>query len=407
MRILHTSDWHLGRSLYNKKRYEEFEDFLKWLVKTIQAERIDTLLVAGDIFDTGSPSNRAQSLYYRFLVNVASSSCQHIVIIAGNHDSPTFLNAPKELLEELNVYVVGSISDSSEDEIIVLRDNNSPKAIICAIPYLRDRDIRTAEPGETIDDKNAKLIEGITNHYAEVCRLAEQKRVEFNSPNLPLIGMGHLFTAGGKTLDGDGVRELYIGSLTHVHADKFPASLDYLALGHLHVPQIVNNKDHIRYSGSPLPIGFGEADQEKKVIIIDFSEGNRSIEEVTVPTFQKLLRITGNLEDILEKIQSVKNIPAWLEIEYNGKDIVPNLRQVIDKAILDSNLEIRRIKNKQIMEKISMAIADNETLDDLNERQVFERCLDANATSEEDRLLLKSAYNEILQNLSEEDINAE
>ncbi len=407
MRILHTSDWHLGRSLYNKKRYEEFEAFLEWLIVTIQENKIDTLLVAGDVFDNGSPSNRAQNLYYHFLVKVASTSCQHIVVIAGNHDSPSFLNAPKELLRELNVYVIGSITESIEDEVLLLTSNNQPQAIICAVPYLRDRDVRVAEPGETIDDKNAKLIEGISQHYGEVSWLAEQKREDLGNPKLPIIGMGHLFTAGGKILDGDGVRELYIGTLTHVHADKFPASFDYIALGHLHVPQIVDKKEHIRYSGSPLPIGFGEASQEKKVIIIEFSEGQRRIEEITVPVFQKLLRISGSIEDIIKRIEELKLESAWLEIEYKGKDIIPNLRQVIDEALVATSLESLQIKNRQVMEKVAMAISADETLDDLNEIEVFNRCLDAFETSEEDRVGLISAYREILRDLQEEDLNAE
>ena len=108
MRILHTSDWHIGRTLYGRKRYEEFEAFLTWLAETIQENAIDALLVAGDVFDTSAPSNRAQELYYRFLCRVATSSCRHVIVVAGNHDSPSFLNAPKELLKALNVHVVGS-----------------------------------------------------------------------------------------------------------------------------------------------------------------------------------------------------------------------------------------------------------------------------------------------------------
>ncbi|MBT5267882.1 MAG: exonuclease subunit SbcD, partial [Candidatus Marinimicrobia bacterium] len=179
MKILHTSDWHLGRSLYGRKRYEEFSAFLDWLDKTIEDEKVDALLVAGDVFDTSTPSNRAQELYYRFLCRVAASCCRHVVVIAGNHDSPSFLNAPKELLRALNVYVVGSVSDALDDEVIVLHKDGKPEAIVCAVPYLRDKDIRTVEPGENIDDKNAKLVEGLKNHYANVCDIAEQKRAEF------------------------------------------------------------------------------------------------------------------------------------------------------------------------------------------------------------------------------------
>ena len=117
MKILHTSDWHIGRSLYGRKRYDEFSAFLDWLAEFIQTESVDALLIAGDIFDTSTPSNRAQELYYRFLCKVSASCCRHIVVIAGNHDSPSFLNAPKELLRALNVHVVGSITDNSEDEV--------------------------------------------------------------------------------------------------------------------------------------------------------------------------------------------------------------------------------------------------------------------------------------------------
>src|SRR5690606_20113469 len=122
MRILHSSDWHLGRTLYGKKRYEEFESFLTWLAETIRQNEIDALLVAGDVFDTSAPSNRAQELYYRFLCRVAESSCRHVVIVAGNHDSPSLLNAPKDLLKALDVHVVGSATAAPEDEVLVLRN---------------------------------------------------------------------------------------------------------------------------------------------------------------------------------------------------------------------------------------------------------------------------------------------
>ena len=113
MKILHTSDWHLGRSLYGRKRYDEFSAFLDWLVDTIQTESINALLIAGDIFDTSTPSNRAQGLYYRFLCKIAASNCRHILIVAGNHDSPSFLNAPKELLKAFVHYKHVDVYDNT------------------------------------------------------------------------------------------------------------------------------------------------------------------------------------------------------------------------------------------------------------------------------------------------------
>ena len=442
MKIIHTSDWHLGRSLYGRKRYEEFSAFLDWLAQTIEEEKVDALLVAGDVFDTSTPSNRAQELYYRFLCRVAASCCRHVVVVAGNHDSPSFLNAPKELLRALNVYVVGSMTEDPADEVIALKSNpqisqmgaDNVEAIICAVPYLRDKDLRTVEAGETIDDKNRKLIEGVKKHYETVVKLAESKRnnlresAQSADKYIPIIAMGHLFTAGGKTVDGDGVRELYVGSLAHVGEDVFPLSIDYLALGHLHVPQAVGSAEHIRYSGSPIPMGYGEATQKKKIVLIEFSPQitemdagrdtkkeisenlrNLRITEKVIPCFQELVRIVGSLDEIHAKLEELKKeeSSAWLEIEYTGSDIVGNLREMLDEAMADSAMEIRRIKNRRVMDRVISTVAEGESLDDLDAGDVFTRCLDAFEVPDEDRGELTVSYNEIIKDLMEEDRHAE
>ncbi len=412
MKILHTSDWHLGRSLYGRKRYEEFAAFLDWLAQTIEEEKVDALLVAGDVFDTSTPSNRAQELYYRFLYTVAKSCCRHVVVIAGNHDSPSFLDAPKALLQVLNVYVVGEAMEKPEEEVIVLYNGEQPEAIVCAVPYLRDKELRTVEPGETIDDKNAKLVEGLKQHYAAVCKVAEQKRTEFEKSgytDIPIVAMGHLFTAGGKTVEGDGVRELYVGSLAHVEQDVFPSRIDYLALGHLHVPQAVGSMEHIRYCGSPIPMGFGEATQEKKVVLVEFNGTTPNIQELPVPCFQEMVRIVGSLDDIHARLEEMKKeeSAAWLEIEYTGSDIIGNLREMLEEVLANSAMEIRRIKNRRIMERVIHSITEDETLDDLDPNDVFVRCLDVFEVPDEDRDELINAYQEIITMLQEEDANAE
>ncbi|MCI5164261.1 MAG: exonuclease subunit SbcD, partial [Candidatus Electrothrix sp. AX5] len=116
LRILHTSDWHIGRTLYGRHRYDEFAAFFDWLYNTIVEQQVDILLVAGDIFHTTTPSNRAQQLYYDFLCRVAASSCRHLVVTAGNHDSPTFLSAPRELLRALNIHVIATLPSSLAEE---------------------------------------------------------------------------------------------------------------------------------------------------------------------------------------------------------------------------------------------------------------------------------------------------
>ena len=409
LRLLHTSDWHIGRTLYGRKRYEEFEAFLTWLAETIQQNRIDALLVSGDVFDTSAPSNRAQELYYRFLCRVAASVCGHVVVVAGNHDSPSFLNAPKELLKALDVHVVGSTTENTEDEVLVLRnDQDAPELIVCAVPYLRDRDIRVAEAGESVEDKERKMIEGIRNHYATVAALAEQKREELGA-DIPIVGTGHLFTAGGQTVDDDGVRELYVGSLAHVTAGIFPASFDYLALGHLHMPQKVNGSETIRYSGSPLPMGFGEAKQQKSVCQVEFHSTAASVQLIDVPVFQELECVTGDWDAISSRILelSAMDFQGWIEVIYKGDEVIGDLRTRLEAVICGTQMEVLRIKNNRIIDRVLGQIHEEETLDDLNVNDVFERCLAANDVPEDLRSELLRAYQETVSSLYEDDVQAE
>ncbi|MBL3528014.1 MAG: exonuclease SbcCD subunit D C-terminal domain-containing protein [gamma proteobacterium endosymbiont of Lamellibrachia anaximandri] len=409
MKILHTSDWHIGRALYGRKRYQEFDAFLSWLAQTIDQEQVDALLVAGDVFDTSTPSNRAQTLYYRFLCRVAASSCRHVVVIAGNHDSPSFLNAPRELLRALDVHVIGSTGESCDEEVLLLQNQDgSPELIVCAVPYLRDRDIRVAQAGESIDDKEQKLIKGIRTHYAEVCDLAEQKRNSLGI-DVPIIAMGHLFAVGGQTVDGDGVRELYVGSLAHVTSGIFPECIDYLALGHLHVPQKINASEVMRYSGSPLPMGFGEATQEKSVCLVEFADREATVTLIKAPVFQRLERIQGDWDEISARILalSATQSQAWLEVVYEGEDVIGDLREQLETAISETNLEILRVKNNRIIDRVLKRIHDNETLDDLNVDDVFARCLEAHEVPETQRPELLLAYQETITALNQADTQAE
>jgi exonuclease SbcD len=418
MRILHTSDWHLGRALYGRKRYDEFEAFLDWLAEIIAEHAIDVLLLAGDLFDSTSPSHRAQALYYRFLCRIAASPCRHVVVIAGNHDSPSLLEAPRELLKALDVHVIGSAAQDPQDEVLLLRDAaGAPELIVCAVPYLRDRDIRSAEAGEAQEDKERKLREGIRAHYAAVAAHAERLRQDLHLPperDIPIVGTGHLFTAGGQTQEGDGVRDLYIGSLAHVPLDSFPACFDYLALGHLHVPQMVAGRETIRYSGSPLPMGFGERSQQKILcrVELNFSaDAGRSVqvEVIKVPCFRRLERISGHPEHIQQRLAQLKaeGAACWIEVIYDAEELIGNLREALDAAVADSGLEILRIKNNRLSNRVLAAIHDQEDLADLDENAVFQRCLDSHQIAAEQQPLLMQAYQEILRGLHEADERAE
>lgn len=404
MKILHTADWHLGQHLYTRKRYDEFEKFLHWLVEKIRDEFFEVLLIAGDIFDTSTPSNRAQELYNNFLADASNTQCRHIVITGGNHDSPSLLNAQRNVFKLLQIHVVGSAEANPKDEVLLLKDAaNKPELIVCAVPYLRDRDVRKAEAGETIEEKGKKLIEGIRTHYAEVCSEAEKLQASLERW-VPIVAMGHLFTAGGKITDGDGVRDLYIGSLAHVHADLFPPCIDYLALGHLHAPQIVNGKPTMRYSGSPLPIGFAEAEQQKEVICVEFQERQIKVEGHKIPTFQPLRKIRGDWEYIFSELQKEKELQqsTFLEIVYTGSEIIDHhFREQLERVVEGTSIEILKINNERKRNRILIAGENSASLDDLKPIDVFKSLLEAEQIPENDHQDLVSYFQMILHDIHE------
>lgn len=406
MKILHTSDWHLGHSLYGKKRYEEFESFLNWFIDCVNIEHIDVVLISGDIFDNSNPSVRAMELYFNFLGRIAKSNCQHLIITAGNHDSPALLNAPKELLRTLNIHSIGSISEKIDDEIIVLKDRNGTDSlIVCAVPFLRDREIRTVEPGEEIAEKNEKLLEGIYRHYQKVHEIAELKRSQNNS-NTPVITMGHLFAAGGCCSDGDGVRELYIGNLTRVGIDTFSPNINYVALGHLHSPQTLGDQESIRYCGAPLPMGFAEANQKKIVISVEFhDEKNPIITEIPVPRFQEIESVTGDFNAIANRLQQLRasNKPIWVEIILTDQQILPNIQQHVNEITRGSNVEVLKITNTWIINQIIHKMKDDENLSDLDEREVFFRCLEEFKVPEDQKQDLIDSFDLILNDIYQND----
>lgn len=408
MKLLHTSDWHLGRSLYFKKRYDEFDKFLDWFILTIDREKVDGVLISGDVFDTGTPSNRSQEQYYWFLRRVAGTCCRNVIITAGNHDSPTFLNAPRELLKAMNVYVVGAITNNPDDEIIVIRDKDGePECIVCAVPYLRDSDVRESEPGEDAECKQRRLIDGIRNHFNAVVQRAGELREHCSNP-VPVVVMGHLFTTGGQIVDGDGIRELAVGSLARVPADIFTDKIAYTALGHLHVPQAVSGVSTIRYSGSPLPIGFGETMYTKSVSLVTLTNNSATVDLIPVPQFQKLARITGTLEELQKKIDELKHSgeSVWVEALYTGNEVVGNLRQQLDENATGSAVILLNIKNTRITEQVLSMDDVSVTLDTLRVDDVFDRCLEEYGVDMDQRDDLRSAFQEIHTAVLEGDYQA-
>ncbi len=405
MRLLHTSDWHLGHRFHGRMRHEEQSCFLDWLLNEIKEQAVEVLLVAGDIFDTTTPGSRAQSLYYRFLHRLAETGCRHVVIIGGNHDSPSLLEAPRELLRQLDIHVIGMADDRPEKEILLLNDQQGgPELLVCAVPFLRDRDIRQAGAAESLEEKGRQLREGIQTHYLQICEQADALRRTI-APELPLVAMGHLFVAGGRTREGDGVRELSIGGLERIEGTSFPECIDYLALGHLHIGQVVAGNPTRRYSGAPLPMSFGEAGQGKQVLLLTSHGRDFTVEPLPVPTFQPLASLHGDLAALLAQINDLKSsdLPYWLELQYEGETVIADLREQLIDAVANSRLDILRIRNNRIFDFALQQSQEAETLDELSVDEVFDRCLEINRIEEAQRQLLRQTFAELRRSLTQQE----
>lgn len=408
MKILHTSDWHIGSTLYGRKRYDESEQFLHWLVETIKSHSIETLLVAGDIFDTSTPSNTAQELYYRFLNEVSKTTCRHVIVTGGNHDSPSFLDAPKALLKAFNVYVVGSAAEREEDEVFVLKDAaNNPEVIVCAVPFLRDRDIRQSSEGESYRDKENRLVEAIISHYQKVYEEACKQRNELGK-SLPIIGVGHLFIAGSsiykRSGETNGERDLYVGNLGQVPADRLP-SFDYFALGHLHIPQKVAGRETIRYSGSPMAMNFDEIHQQKSVVIVDIHDQNVDIQTVPVPAIRHFEQIRGDWDSIEASLRRLKeeSFAGWVEVIYEGQEAIGNLRERVYKLVENTFIEVLKIQNAMLFNAVMKQYEKEVELQDLNPADVFDQCLTDHGIPDDQKAVLKGLFSEVCRQISEAD----
>ncbi|UXZ04616.1 exonuclease SbcCD subunit D C-terminal domain-containing protein [Moraxella nasicaprae] len=411
LRILHTADWHLGKLLHGQARYDEFAKFLDWLNQSLIAHQVDILIVAGDIFDTSTPSNRAEQLYHQFLAHAYRNQIKHIVIVAGNHDSPTSLQKTKEVLGVLNTQVIGHISDDIGDEVLTLTDTDgSPLAIVMAVPYLRDRDVRTSGQAQDIQQKTNQLLQGVANHYQQLFEVAHQKQQALQQTtqrHIPIIATGHLFAAGSSiSSDDDGMRDLQVGTLGQISGAIFDERIDYVALGHIHAAQQVAGKTQIRYSGSPIAMGFGEIGREKQVLLIDFQDNQDiQIHSLFVPIFQNLAKIWGDWDEISTQIDvlKTKNESVWLEVEYTGKKIIANLRSQLTALLDGSQLAVLSLKNKTLYQGSLQKNKLNASLQELDELAIFEQRLAKEELDDEEKQALKLAYQTLLQEMHDAD----
>ena len=409
MRVLHTADWHLGqRFISGHERTDEHRHFLTWLVATVREQAVEVLVIAGDVFDSGSPANQALELYYDFLLQMQGTACRDIVVVGGNHDSPATLNAPARLLRHLRVHVVGCVPDCFEDQVLVLNDAaGRPGLVVCAVPFLRDRDVRLSVPGETAEAREARLKQGIADHYA---RIAEVEQVwQFKAQGLPVLATGHLYAAGAAPSDSE--RTIHMGNLGQVTAEHFPDVFDYVALGHLHRPQRVGGREHIRYSGSPIALSFSEIDHGKEVLLLDFADGKlATLAALAVPGTRRLLRFHGELDEVVALLAAYDNtgflLPAWADVEVRSEltqlevaEALLKVIQALDRQQVEvlARRHLRLVKLRPLGEVAGDEEPLTPSLHDFTEREVFAQRLESEPQSGRAELL--GAFDELLEGM--------
>jgi len=353
MRLLHTSDWHLGQSLHNFERHYEHQRFLDWLLDAIVAEQADVLLIAGDVYDNANPSAASQKQLYTFLRRARERAPHlNLVVIAGNHDSPGRLDAPGPLLEAHGTRVIGAVqrlADGSIDvESLVLpltgRDG-AVQAWCLAVPFLRPGDVpRAASP-----DGADPYLAGIALLYQQAFELAASKRQDGQA----IIAMGHCHMVDGQ-MSSDSERRIVIGGTEMLPAGMFDPAIAYAALGHLHLAQNVGKQEHIRYCGSPLPLSFAEVNYAHQILRIDLDGAAvREIVPVPVPRAVELLRIPSRpapLAQVLEELDALSPPDAppeqqpYLEVRVLLEQPEPGLRARIEAALDGKAVRLAKIE---------------------------------------------------------------
>lgn len=311
MRILHTSDWHLGKRLFKLDRTPEHELFLNWLIKTIIIEKVDLLLIAGDIFDTPTPPHQSLELFYNFLHRISSETNTEVFIIAGNHDSGLLLEAPSKLLESHRVKVWGKLSPSIENHWVKFKDID-----ICAIPFFRSYELLS---------------------FGEMDALSAIKKYISKEKQRPQLLMLHhlagIYEAGGSeqviTLSG---------------VDSIPTEdlklFDYVALGHIHKSQKI--ADNAYYSGSPILLRFSE-NTKKSVMIIEEIDKKLTPRKISIPIFRDFFTVKTNEKDYeadLTKLKTLSELPPMVEVQVELTNPKVGLIDHIKDILYKKNMEL-------------------------------------------------------------------
>lgn len=405
MRILHTSDWHLGQSFMNHSREREHTVLINWLLEQVETHAVDAVLIAGDIFDTGTPPSYARALYYRLIAQLHQRNVA-LLLLGGNHDSVSVLSESLPLMQHLNTTVIAATGTAAQHVITLpLRATQQPGCIVCALPFIRPRDVQTSVAGQSAEDKQRSLQSAIQDTYAQVFAAAQALQAQHlaqHGVQLPIVATGHLTTVGASS--NESVREIYVGALEAFPTAAFPPA-DYIALGHIHKPQKVGGLEHIRYCGSPIALGFDEAKQTKAVLLVDVdANGLQTITSLPTPVCQALASVVGNLKSLPAMLQALaaqgsQAHPVWLEVTVQEDDYLPDLAPRIDAMVQDLPVQVLRVKRQRGTAAPQLLADSGESLAALTPSDVFARRLAQETIDPALQLALNSRYQDVLSSL--------
>lgn len=381
VRFFHTSDWHLGQFFYNHSRQYEHEQFLTWLLEQIQARQPDALLIAGDIFDVINPASSAQKQLYQFLADAHSLAPQmQTLMIAGNHDSGYRIEQVEPLLEKYHAKTVGVIHKDAHGQLdlerllVPIYDADKNITAWClTLPFLRPAEITG------INEHTASSQSAIAYLHQQLIAEAKKRKTAGQA----LILMSHAHMQGAETSDSE--RPIIIGNEEALSTALFDEVIDYVALGHLHKPQKVG-QEHIRYSGSPIPLSFSEIKYKHQVVEVTIdptqnAESRLQLQALAIPRSVQLHKIKGALDEVFTQLKTlpggeIGNIDQreYVDIEYHtDAPPPPNLRQQLEDALPPRRYRLVRITRQYLTPENNGAAADAAHLEPPTPEKLFQQ----------------------------------
>ena len=349
IRILHTADWHLGQIFFGYDRTQEHEHFLDWLAGVLTKNKIDVLIVAGDVFDVSNPSAASQRMFYRFIHRVTTENPRlQLVVVAGNHDSAARLESPLPLLQEMRTEIKGIVRKQNgkidyEHLLVELKNAAGEVEALClAVPFLRQGDY------PVVETEGNPYAEGVKELYARLLKYALKKRTDGQA----LVAVGHLLATGSEIAEKDHSERIIIGGLESVPPESFPEQIVYTALGHIHKAQRVSGRENIRYAGSPLPMSFAEKHYHHGVVKVTLDEGWAvEIEKLEYTPLVRLLSIPATEaaapDEVLDELRGLE-LPEdepmpYLEVKVKLSEPEPMLRQQVEEILEGKPVRLARI----------------------------------------------------------------